>query len=146
VQSRILYNGTEQTAGFNNIFSRQWPAFRVLFHVTRKADADCVKTETAGVLGCDFTNHPGPTLVNAGVVSGLSGTDTNVTGGVGGVSGAVREYTRTLCRAQDDQHNGKDPYTGTNFNEGETGAVQGAGFTTITFANRTPGSRCDVRS
>jgi hypothetical protein len=132
IQARV--NGN--LAGFANILDRSWPISRVIYHVTRKADADCVKTAGA----CDFLGHVGPVLP-----APLVGNDLNVTGGTSGTSGAVREFTRALCRQTATQQ-GTDPYTGTNFNTGFTSAIQGAGFTTIKVANRSAGSRCQVQS
>ncbi len=120
--------------GTGNILQFTYPISRLLFHVTRKADADCVKTAGA----CDFNGHPGPSL-GGGI------NDLNVTGGTGGISGAVREYTRFLCRI-DSTEQGTDPYTGVNFDTEITGAINNAGFTTVKFANQTTGSRCQVFS
>jgi hypothetical protein len=141
VQARVNNN----LAGFANILDRSWPISRVIFHVTRKADADCPKTQTivsghASALACDFNGHLGPALP-----APLVGTDMNVTGGASGVPGAIREFTRAMCRETSTQQ-GFDPYTGTNFNTGLTSAIQGAGFTTIKATSRTPGSRCQVQS
>jgi hypothetical protein len=130
IQARI--NGT--LAGFANILDRSWPIARTIYHVTRKADADCVKTAGA----CDFLGHPGPAIA-------AGGNDLNVTGATSGTRGAVREFTRTLCR-QSAAQQGTDPYTGVNFNTGLTSAINGAGFTIIKATSRTPGSRCQVLS
>jgi hypothetical protein len=132
IQTRIGGN----LAGFSNIGQRTWPLFRVLFHVTRKSDADCVKTAGA----CDFNGHVGPALP-----APLVGNDLNVTGATGGPAGAVREFTRALCRLSNTQQ-GTDPYTGKNFGDAITSALSGAGFTVIKTANQTPGSRCQVHS
>lgn len=120
--------------GTGNILQFTYPISRTLFHVTRKADADCVKTAGA----CDFNGHVGPSL-GGGI------NDLNVTGGTGGISGAVREYTRFMCRA-DSTEQGVDPYTGVNFDTEITGAINNAGFTTVKFALQTSGSRCEVVS
>jgi hypothetical protein len=120
--------------GPSNILDRSWPISRVIFHVTRKADADCVKTAGA----CDFPGHPGPALA-------AGGNDLNVTGATSGSRGAVREFTRALCRVSAAQQ-GLDPYTGASFNTALTSAINGAGFTIISALQRTPGSRCQVLS
>jgi hypothetical protein len=125
------------TPGTGNILQLTYPISRTLFHVTRKADADCPKT--SGV--CDLSGNPGPTLA-------AGGTDLNVTGGTGGVSGAVREYTRFLCRPGTAQQ-GVDPFTGLNFDTEITGAINAAGFTTIKNTVKTGGStqsRCVIVS
>jgi hypothetical protein len=131
IQARI--NGV--LGGAANVLDRSWPISRNIWHVTRKADADCVKTAGA----CDFPGHPGPALPNGG-------NDLNVTGATSGVRGAVREFTRALCR-QGTAQQGVDPYTGQNFDKAITSAINGAGFTVIDpLLPRTPGSRCIVRS
>ncbi len=121
------------TPGTGNILQLTYPISRTLYHVTRKSDADCAKT--AGV--CDFAGHPGP------AIGGGSVHDLNVTGEVGGVGGAVREYTRFLCRANSTQQ-GIDPFTGANFDGEITGAINSAGFTTVKSSAKTPGSRCNI--
>ena len=123
-----------QLPGTANILARTWAISRTLFHVTRKADADCVKTGTS----CDFLGAPGPALPGGG-------NDLNVTGGTSGVSGAIREYTRFICRS-DATSQGIDPFTGVNFNSEITSAIQATSFTTIRGASKTPGSRCEVFS
>ncbi len=118
----------------SGIIANTYPIGRTLYHVTRKNDADCVKTAAA----CDFAGHPGP------AISG-GGTDLNVTGASSGPSGAVREYTRFLCRASAAQQ-GFDPFTGVNLFSAETGALNKNGFTTVPVALRAAGSRCQVLS
>ena len=52
-------------AGFANILDRSWPISQVIFHVTRKADADCPNTNDrlrACQLRGDFNGHLGPAL------------------------------------------------------------------------------------
>jgi hypothetical protein len=120
--------------GTANILARTWTISRTLFHVTRKADADCVKTGTA----CNFSGNPGPALP-------AGGTDLNITGGTSGVGGAIREYTRFMCRP-DATSQGIDPFTGVNFNNEITSAIQATNFTTIRNASKTAGSRCEVFS
>jgi hypothetical protein len=117
------------------IIGDTYPIGRTLFHVTRKEDADCAKTGP----NCDFTNNPGP-VIGAG-----PGTDLNVTGGSSGISGAVREFTRFLCRGSLTQY-GKDPFTGTNFSSEITTALNNAGFTVVPAGLRQNGSRCAVHS
>jgi hypothetical protein len=118
----------------SGIIANTYPIDRTLYHVTLKRDADCAKT--AGV--CDFVGNPGPALPT-------SGTDLNVTGGSGGVSGAVREYTRFLCRVSAVQQ-GLNPYTGLNNFSEITTRINNAGFTVVPSGLRTAGSRCQVLS
>jgi len=143
-KSSVTRSGTPYTAfaapvlGFlpsaSNILSNTYPIGRTLYHVTKNTDADCPQT-TPGV--CDFPGHPGPTLPSG------SGTDLNVTGGSSGTSGAVREFTRWLCRVSAAQQT-VDPYTGINYNSAISTAINKAGFTLVPTALRTSGSRCQV--
>ena len=72
-------------------------------------------------------------------------TDLNVTGGTSGSAGAVREYTRFMCR-KDGTQQGTDPFTGLNFDTEITAAINSSGFTTIKSSAQTLGSRCFVRT
>ncbi len=119
----------------SRIIANTYPIGRTLYHVTRKMDADCAKTAGA----CNFVGNPGPAIVST------STTDLNVTGGSSGISGAVREYTRFICRGSALQQ-GFDPYTGTNLFSEITTAINNAGFTVVPSALRTAGSRCQVLS
>jgi hypothetical protein len=125
--------------GTGAILQLTYPASYTLFEVSRKADADCVKSQdsVSKVLMCDFSGHPGPALAGGG-------NDLNVTGGTSGVSGAVRERIRFLCR--DNTVPSIDPYTSNPYDTELTGAINSAGFTVVKFAFRTDGSRCQVRS
>jgi ABC-type phosphate transport system substrate-binding protein len=119
------------TAG---ILANTYPIGRTLYHVTRVSDADC---PTPAAL-CNFTGTPGP------AISG-GGTDLGVSGGTSGVSGAVREYTRFICRNSAAQQ-GLNPYTAVNLFSEVTGALNKSGFVTVPLALRSPGSRCRVLS
>ena len=88
---------------------------------------------------CNFPGNPGPTIPATG------GTDLNITGGTSGVSGAIREYTRFLCRGSAAQH-GLNPYSGINNFSEITTRINNAGFTVVPSALRTSGSRCQVLS
>lgn len=110
---------------------------RTLFHVTRKADADCPHA-VAGDLTCAFVANPGPAIA-------AGGTDLNVLGASGGIGGAVREFTRFMCRPSAVQQ-GNDPLTGVNNNTELSNAINGAGFQTVNGTLATPGSRCAVTS
>jgi hypothetical protein len=116
------------------IIGLTYPIGRTVYHVTLKRDADCVKTGSA----CDFPGHPGPAIATGG-------NDLNVTGGTGGVSGAIREYTRFLCRGSSAQH-AKNPFTGTNNFSEITTRINLGGFTVVPASLRTSGSRCQVLS
>jgi ABC-type phosphate transport system substrate-binding protein len=120
----------------SSVLGLTYPIDRTLYHVTKKGDADCPKTGTA----CDFVNNPGPALPPPAV-----GNDFNVTGGTTGVSGAVREFTRFLCRpsAADQQ---VDPYLGGNYFTEITGAINSSGFTVVPASLKASGSRCQVLS
>jgi hypothetical protein len=122
------------TPSSSGIIANSYPIGRTLYHVTLKRDADCVKT--AGV--CDFAGNPGPAIA-------AGGNDLNVTGGSGGISGAIREYTRFLCRGNANQH-GKNPYTGNNNFTEITAKINAAGFTVVPSGLRTTGSRCAISS
>ena len=111
---------------------------RILWHVTRKGDADCPGVITSGKRVCDFTGQPGP------LITGTT-HDLNVTGGTTGPSGAVREFTRFICR-QNATQQGLDPFTGKNYDAEITGAIVGAGFTIVPATSRTGGTRCDVQT
>jgi hypothetical protein len=125
-------NGTlPSTSG---IIANTYPIGRTLYHVTRKNDADCPKT--SGV--CDFSGHPGPALA-------AGGNDLNVTGATSGPAGAVREYTRFLCRGSATQQ-GTEPFTGTNLFSSITGALNKNGFTVVPVGLRAAGSRCQLLS
>jgi hypothetical protein len=125
-------NGVRPTG--SNILANTWAIGRTLYHVTKNTDADCPQT-TPGT--CDFTGNPGP-VIGAGPTR-----DLNVTGGSGGVSGAVREFTRFLCRQTTAQHT-KDPYTGVNNFTGITSGISKAGYQIVPSGLRSAGSRCHV--
>jgi hypothetical protein len=117
------------------IIANTYPIGRTIYHVTLKRDADCAKTAGA----CNFGANPGP------VIPATGGTDLNVAGGTGGVSGAIREFTRFLCRGTAAQH-GFNPYSGINNFSEITTRINNAGFTVVPSALRTSGSRCQVLS
>lgn len=125
----------------SNILANTWAIGRTLWHVTRQADATCPTSGSA----CDFTDNLGPTL------PGGSGNDLNVTttalgnagGNSTGVSGAIREYTRWLCRVSATQQQ-PDPFTGVNYFSEITSAIASSGFTVVPVGLRSGGSRCDV--
>jgi hypothetical protein len=133
--SSAAVSGTQHTAfaaaingvlpSTSKIGLNTYPIGRTLYHVTRKEDADI----TAG---------NGPTV---GATH-----DLNVTGGTSGVSGAVREYTRWLCRAGTATQ-AVDTFTGANLFSEITSAINSAGFTTVPAALRYTadgGSRCQI--
>lgn len=105
-----------------------YPISRTLFHVTRKQDADY-----GGATG-------GPTL------PGGVGNDLNVTGATSGAAGAIREFTRWICRPNAADHK-IDPFSGTNYFSEITTGINKAGFTTIANSRKTGGSavsRCYI--
>jgi hypothetical protein len=135
--SSAAISGTQHTAfaaaingvlpSTSKIGLNTYPIGRTLYHVTRKQDAD----------------------ISAGNGPTIGGThDLNVTGGTGGVGGAVREYTRWLCRPGTAQHS-VDTFTGANLFSEITSAINSAGFTTVPAALRYTsdgGSRCQIIS
>jgi len=129
----------------SNILGNTWTIGRTLFHVTKKADADCPKT--GGI--CDFVGNPGPGI-GTGATACAAGTtgalcDLNVVGGATGISGAVREYTRFQCRVNGTEQT-LDPLTGKNYDTEITSAIKADGFQLVPVALRTTGSRCNVIS
>jgi hypothetical protein len=118
---------------------------RTLFHVTRKSDADCPHA-APGDGTCDFSQL-GPVIPAGAGDPAVAGArnDLNVTGGASGTPGAIREFTRFLCRLDNTQQ-GLDPLTGGNYDGELTNAINGAGFQTLNLALQTPGSRCQVNS
>lgn len=131
----------------STIVDQSYPIGRTLYHVTLKADADCVNTDPGGspaTTDCDFgyTDGSGHHGQDGPLISG-SNFDLNVIGGTSGTSGAVREFTRFLCRPTVSQHT-TDPYTGVNNFLGITSAITKAGYQNVPTSLRTPGSRCHV--
>jgi ABC-type phosphate transport system substrate-binding protein len=119
---------------------------RTLFHVTRKSDADCPHA-APGDGTCDFSQPGAPTIPNGAGDPAVVGSrpDLNVTGGSSGIPGAIREFTRFLCRLDNTQQ-GLDPLTGANYDSELTNAINGAGFQTLNVSLQTTGSRCQVNS
>jgi ABC-type phosphate transport system substrate-binding protein len=122
----------------SKILANTYPIGRTLYHVTKNTDADCPGAANPGD-ACNFTGNPGPTLPSG------TGTDLNVIGADGGKGGAVREFTRWLCRSGTAAQ-ATDPYTGKSYSGEITGAINGAGFTVVPAALRTSGSSCQVKS
>jgi hypothetical protein len=138
-------NGVLPSGSF--VLANTYPFGRTLFHVTLKADADCPKS--AGV--CNFlqTVNPGPGI-GTGAVACSNGTtgalcDLQVLGATGGVAGAVREYTRFLCRSGTTRQ-ATDPLQGKNYSQEITSQINKAGFQLVPTALRSPGSNCAVTS
>ena len=111
---------------------------RTLYHVTLDSDATCPGGGSQSL--CTFTgaNDNGPALH-----APLVGKDLNVEGATTGQAGAVREFTRWLCRASSTQH-ATDPFTGNNDLLEVQGAIKGAGFLLVPSSLRSPGSLCRV--
>jgi hypothetical protein len=126
----------------SNIIANTYPIGRTLYHVTRKQEADCPAAPA-----CNFTGNPGPAIPQGVGGCNTAGgcTDFNVAGPSSGEPGAVREFTRFLCRGSASQ-SGIDPLTGANFFTEITGAINQAGYTIVPSAIREPGSRCDLQS
>ena len=122
----------------SRILGNTYPIGRTLYHVTKNTDADCPGTVNPGD-PCNFTGNPGPTLPSG------TGTDLNVIGATGGKGGAVREFTRWLCRSGSAAQT-IDPYTGKNYATEIPVAINNAGFTVVPASLRTSGSSCSVKS
>jgi ABC-type phosphate transport system substrate-binding protein len=121
--------------GNSNVGDGSYPLARELYIVTKFADADCPRTGVSPNATCDPTQYAtGPALPTAG-------NDINVAGGTGGLSGAVREFVRFVCRNSAAQYP-LDPYTGKNYSAEVSGAFTASGFTTIPLASRQIG-KCD---
>jgi hypothetical protein len=136
-------DGTAYSTG--NVLNLSYPIDRTLYHVTRKTDADCAVDTGQPAFGrpCDFTGNPGPAIP---AHNGFAATtDLNVTGGTSGISGAVREFTRFLCRTGAAQQT-VDTLTGTSLATEITAAVKGDGFTAVPNSLKTAGSSCHVES
>ena len=131
--SSVCFTGVTLTAGPTFTLATGNPVAQVLtsgsFNVT---------WDSTGVLANGAAVQAAGPLLASG-----AGTDVNVTGGSGGVGGAVREFTRFLCRGSQAQE-GIDPYTGKNFALEITSAINAAGFTTVPSALQSTGSRCQV--
>ncbi len=122
----------------SRILANTYPIGRTLYHVTKNTDADCPGAANPGD-ACAFSANPGPTLPSG------SGTDLNVIGAAGGKGGAVREFTRWLCRSGSAAQ-AIDPYTGKNYAGEIATAINNAGFTVVPAALRSAGSACAVKS
>jgi ABC-type phosphate transport system substrate-binding protein len=132
----VPINGVRPSS--SKILSNQYPIGRTLYHVTKNTDADCPGSTNPGD-PCAFSANPGPTLPSG------TGTDLNVVGATGGKGGAVREFTRWLCRSGSAAH-AIDPYTGKNYASEIPTAINNAGFTVVPAGLRTAGSSCSVKS
>jgi hypothetical protein len=133
----------------SGIIANTYPIGRTLYHVTRKGAADCPVVAGPPV-DCAFTSgglHTGPAyaahFTGTSTPPAPAGNDLNVVGPVGGTAGAVREFTRFLCRGIVNQH-GAHPFTGNNNFTEITAAINGSGFTVVPASLRETGSRCQV--
>jgi ABC-type phosphate transport system substrate-binding protein len=120
----------------SKILANTYPIGRTLYHVTKNTDADCPGAPNPGD-PCQFTANPGPTLPSG------TGTDLNVIGATGGKGGAIREFTRWLCRSGSAAQT-LDPFTGKNYAQEIPVAINNAGFTVVPASLRTAGSSCSV--
>jgi hypothetical protein len=131
----------------SGILANTYAFGRTLFHVTLKADADCPKS--GGVCNMSQTVNPGPGIGTGAVACSNATTgalcDLQVVGATGGAGGAVREYTRFLCRSGAARQ-AVDPLTGKNYSLEISQQLTKAGFTLVPAALRSPGSNCDVIS
>ncbi len=104
-------------------FAQTYPINRTVNHVTRNTDADCRAPGTPGT--CD----PGPDV---------QGADT-------GTGGAVREFTRFLCKTTNTQHL-IDPVGGSGYKSLINGIISRNGFTQVPISLRTSGYACRVQT
>ncbi len=111
----VAVNGA--TPGGGNILANTYPIGRTLYHVTKKADAD-------------FT---------AGVTANGS-----IDGGTSGKSGAIREYTRFLCKNSNTLFDKPDAYTGNGFRTQIVAVINANGFQQTPGALRAAGSACKI--
>jgi hypothetical protein len=134
----------------NKVFLNTLPANlgRTLYHVTRKQSADC-PSDLEGVPAVATCNFDQAGAAFGPPIPG-GNHDLKVVGPVGGVDGAVREYTRFLCRTNNDPNHptnveqGLDPLTGVSEDTMLSNAITGAGFTTLNSSLVSTGSRCAV--
>lgn len=103
-----------------NINDGSYPISRTIYHVTKNTEADC-----------------------AGASGATCGTGPDVTGATTGAGGAVREFTRWLCRTANATLN---PLTGANYRTEIVRALNAEGFQQIPTASglRTAGYACQV--
>lgn len=105
------------------ILAQTYPINRTVNHVTRNVDADC-RTPAGSAGTCNNSS------------SENYGADT-------GKPGAVREFTRWLCKLNNSQHL-IDPVSGAGYRSLILGIIANNGFTQIKTDQRTPGYSCRV--
>ena len=158
----------------SNIFLNKYPINRTLFHVTRKSDADCPLNPNIAITAslntkvCDFTTNTGATTPYCNATTNPNGgselnvitnldsfTVSTTSGGLActaytqtattGSSGAVREFTRWLCRSSTDA-TGTNPFNGDSWSTDIASGIHSAGFQLVPTTLRSPGSSCSVFS
>jgi len=122
----------------SNIANGSYIMARTLWHVTKNTDADCPRDTPTSA--CNFATA-GPALPSGG-------NDINVAGATTGNAGAVREFTRFICRNAKAQFGGLDPYTGIDYRTETTNAIKTAGFqgTPPTLLSSSSIGRCLVHA
>ena len=113
------------------ISANTYPILRTLWHVTRKTDA----IDVAPVAPATAHTVGWGTFVSTGVYTANSTAN-------GGKPGAVREFTKFLCKTNLQQ--ATDPFTGVNFRTEVTGALAASGFVQVPSALRTAGLMCTI--
>ena len=164
----ILSGTTAIPPSSSNIFLNKYPINRTLFHVTKKSDADCplnpnvAITTTLTATVCNFTTNTSAAIpfcnqatnpsggnelnviTSLDSASTVNGCMTYTQHGTTGPGGAVREFTRWLCRGSN--VTGINPFNGDSFSVDITSAINAAGFTAVPSTLRSPGSNCSVFS
>jgi ABC-type phosphate transport system substrate-binding protein len=126
--------GTYVLPSTGTINNSTYPIPRTLWHVTRNIDADCRQSAgTAGVCDNVGDNVYSDTAAEATLV-------TNLPGYTAAKGGAVREFTRWLCRTASGALN---PVTGRTALQDKNAALTAEGFAPTTSTN-SAGYRCEV--
>jgi ABC-type phosphate transport system substrate-binding protein len=131
-QTAKAWKVDNHTANLAGVFTLTYPITRVLYHVTTNTDADCVPTG-AGSRSCTAEAEPD-----------VAGTDNPVPGATSGTSGAVREYTRAMCRLDGSPNSPIDVFSGKTLDVEIDSAISNNFFTAVNDTLRTPGYRCQI--
>jgi ABC-type phosphate transport system substrate-binding protein len=133
-QTATAWRVDNRAASLGNVFNLLYPITRTIYHVTKNTDVDCVTTGQASRT-CTAQAEPD-----------VNGTDNPFPGATSGTGGAVREYTRALCRLDGSPNSSTDPFTGKLVGDEISSAISGNNFTPVNAVNRTPGYRCQIQT